>query len=145
MKQWSKDWKASKQPKKQRKYFHNLPAHLKGKLLSSHLSKELHKKYAMRSMRARKGDKVKVMRGQNKGKTGTIEMVDTKNIKIYITGVEFTKRDGSKTKQPVHPSNVLIQELNTSDKRRFITQKTNKPQEKNTTEKQTTKTTEAKK
>lgn len=119
MKDWSKTWKASKLPKKQRKYVYLLPAHLKGKLLCAHLCKELRKKYSTRSIRIRKGDKVKIVRGQNKTKTGTVELVDTKNIKIYISGIEFTKRDGSKAKQPIHPSNVVIQELDTTDKRRF--------------------------
>lgn len=128
MKEWSKHWKTSKSPKKQRKYLHNLPAHLKGKTLSSHLSKDLRQKYGIRNIRARKGDKVKIARGQNKGKIGTIESVDVKNTKLYITGIELTKRDGNKAKQPIHPSNVIIQELDTSDKRRLPT---------NTTQKQT--------
>ena len=129
MKEWSKTWKASKLPKKQRKYFYNLPTHLKGKLLSSHLSKELRKKYGMRNIRIRKGDKVTIMRGQNKGKTGTIENIDTKHTGVYITGIEFTKRDGSKAKQPVHPSNLLIKELDTTDKRRLPPQKQTKTTE----------------
>lgn len=164
MKEWSKTWKASKLPKKQRKYVYNLPAHLKGKIFSSHLSKDLRKKYGMRNIRVRKGDKVKVMRGQNSGRTGTVESVDTKYVKVYITGIELTKRDGSKTKQPVHPSNLLIQELDTTDKRRFVkeqktktdsstqvqnTNKTNAPKEKIQKQvkvtKQTTTQSEAKK
>ena len=119
MKEWSKHWKTSKSPKKQRKYALNLPLHLKGKMLSSHLSKELRKKYGMRNIRARKGDKVRIVRGQNKGRTGTIELVDVKNTKLYLAGIEFTKRDGSKAKPPIHPSNVIIEELDTSDKRRL--------------------------
>lgn len=128
MKVWSKDWKASKKPKKQHKYTYNLPAHLKGKLLSSHLSKELRKKYNTRNIRVKKGDKVKIMRGENKGKIGNVEMVDTHTPKVYITGIETTKRDGSKKMQPIHPSNIIIQELNTSDKRRFTMPKTTKPE-----------------
>ncbi len=119
MKDWSKTWKASKLPKKQRKYVYLLPAHLKGKLLCAHLCKELRKKHSIRSIRIRKGDKVKIVRGQNKTRTGTVELVDTKNIKVYISGIEFTKRDGSKAKQPIHPSKVIIQELDMTDKRRF--------------------------
>lgn len=128
MKAWSKNWKASKKPKKQHKYTYNLPAHLKGKLLSSHLSKELRKKYNTRNIRVKKGDKVKIMRGENKGKTGSVEIVDTHKPAVYITGIETTKRDGSKKMPPIHPSNIIIQELNTSDKRRFTMPKTTKPE-----------------
>ena len=37
--------------------------------------------------------------------------------KIFITGIEFNKKDGSKALYPIHPSNLLIQDLAT-DKRR---------------------------
>ena len=46
---FSKSWKSSKQPRKQRKYSANAPLHLKRKLLSVNLSKELRKKYGKRS------------------------------------------------------------------------------------------------
>ena len=43
-------WKASKQPRKQRKYRYNAPIQTLGKMLSSHLSKELRTKIGKRSM-----------------------------------------------------------------------------------------------
>lgn len=122
MKEWSKAWKASKLPKKQRKYVYNLPLHLRSKLLSSRLSEELTKKYNMRNIRVRKGDKATIMRGQNKGKTGTIEGVNTTDIAVYVSGISLTKRDGSKTNYPIHPSNIMITELST-DKRRLPSKK----------------------
>ncbi len=118
MKKWSASWKKSKKTSKQRKYQKNAPIHLLGRMLASHLSKELRQKTKTRSIRVRKGDKVKVMRGQYKGKHGTVDRVDMKKMKIYITGVEFTKKDGSKAMYPVHPSNTLIEELQ-ADKRRM--------------------------
>lgn len=117
-KDFSKSWKSSTRPKKQRKYQLNAPLHIRGKMLSSHLSKELREKYTKRSIRAIKGDKVKVMVGNFKGKIGQIEKVYTKNKKVEIAGVEYTKRDGSKSKYPIHVSNLMITELNLNDKRR---------------------------
>ena len=115
---FSKVWKSSKQPRKQRKYQANAPSHIKGKMIHSHLSKELREKHGHRSTRVKKGDKVKIMTGGFRGKTGTIERVDTKNFKVFISKVEYTKKDGSKTMYPIHVSNVMITELNMNDKRR---------------------------
>lgn len=119
---FSTNWKASKDPSKQRKYDKNAPLHLRGALLRSHLSKELAKKHKTRSLRVRKGDKVTVMRGQHAGKSGAVERVDTKLMRIYITGVDTQKRDGSKAMYPIHPSKLKITEI-ASDKRRIGEQK----------------------
>lgn len=115
---FSKSWNRSIQPRKQRKYIYNAPLNVKTKLLSTNLSKELRKKYNTRNITVRKGDKVKVLRGSFKGKEGTVEEVDRQNTKLYITKVETTKKDGSKVKVPVNPSNVQITELNLDDKMR---------------------------
>lgn len=118
MKRWSKSWKSSKKPKKQRKYVYNLPLHIRKAVLSATLSKDLRKKHGKKSMPTRTGDKVKVLRGQFKKKTGKISKVDLKRIRIHIEGVENVKKDGSKVPYPVHPSNVMIMELNMDDKER---------------------------
>jgi large subunit ribosomal protein L24 len=113
---FSKTWISSTQPRKQRKYRFNAPLDVKRKFLSINLSKELRTKHGVRSVKPRVGDKVKVMRGTFKSKTGAIERVDTKNTKIYVAKIELTKKDGSKSKSPIHPSNLQITELNLSDK-----------------------------
>ena len=110
---------SSKKPKKQRLFRYKAPLHLRGRLLNAHLSDELSKKYNKRTLRVRTGDKVKVMKGQFKGKTGKVEKVDTKNVKLFISGVEIIKKDGSKAKYPISPSNVMIIELNLDDKLRL--------------------------
>jgi len=92
--------------------------HIKKKFLSSHLSKELRKKYHARNITVRSGDKVLIQRGQFKGKEGKIEEVDTKKSKVYISKIETMKKDGSKTRIPLNPSNLLILELNIDDKKR---------------------------
>jgi large subunit ribosomal protein L24 len=119
MKAFSKHWKSSKSPKKQRKYRLNLPLHQRKKLLSATLSKELRTKYKTRNIPIRKGDKVKVMRGSNKGKTGEVIRVDKKKVKVFVQGVERTKPDGSKTYLPIDPSNLMITELKLDDKYRI--------------------------
>jgi len=115
---FSKSWKKSKQPRKQRKYRYNAPLNIKSKFMGCHLSKELRGKYKKRSITIRKGDGIKVLRGQFKGKTGKIDIVDIKKSKVYITGIEVVKKDGTKALYPIHPSNLIITDLNLEDKKR---------------------------
>ncbi|HLG24246.1 MAG TPA: 50S ribosomal protein L24 [Candidatus Nanoarchaeia archaeon] len=122
MKQFSSDWKSSKKPKKQRKYRFEAPLHIKQKLVHVHLSKDLRAKHKMRSIGVKKGDVVKIQRGQYKKKEGKVERVDLKDSKIFVHGVELAKRDGSKKLLAIDPSNVMITELNTDDKLRLKTE-----------------------
>ena len=119
---WNTSYTGSVKPSKQRNYVRNAPLHVRNTFLGSHLSKDLRQKLKIRALRVRKGDKIKVLRGQHKGKTGTVDRVDTKRMKVFITGIEFSKKDGSKSLYPVHPSKIMIQELHT-DKRRLGEQK----------------------
>lgn len=117
-KEFVKSWKSSTQVRKQRKFRFNAPLHIKAKFLSVHLSKELRQKYKKRNVRLRKGDKIKVCRGQFSGKTGKVERVDIKDSKAFVTDVESVKRDGTKKLYPLEPSNLMIIELNLDDKKR---------------------------
>ncbi len=117
-KTFSTAWKASTQPRKQRKYSYAAPLHLKQKELHAHLAGELRKKYGVRTSRIRKGDTVKILRGQFAQKEGKIERVDVKRTRIFLSGAEIIKKDGSKTLYPLHPSNVIITGLDLGDKKR---------------------------
>ncbi|MDD3175027.1 MAG: 50S ribosomal protein L24 [Candidatus Nanoarchaeia archaeon] len=116
---FSLSWLRSIKPNKQRKFRTNAPLHIKGEFLNAHLSKELRAKENVRSLRVRKGDKVKVLRGQFKSQSGVVEKVSVSKSKLYITGVALTKRDGSKSLYPIDPSNVMILELFKEDKKRL--------------------------
>ena len=117
-KKFSISWTGSKQPRKQRKYRHNAPLHIKQKFTRAHLSKDLHKKYGKRSANLRKGDSVKISRGQFRNKTGKVEEVNLKETYAYVSGIDRVKKDGTKSRFPIHPSNLIITELNMDDKRR---------------------------
>ena len=111
-------WKSSKQPRKQRKYIANAPLHIKRKLMSVNLSKELRKKYQKRSVALRKKDTVKIMRGKFKGKKGKVIKVLLKTQKVEVEGIQIKKQDGSKVNIKLRPSNLQIIELNVEDKKR---------------------------
>ncbi len=115
---WSVKWVSSKQPRKQRKYRYNAPLHIRHKLISAHLSKELRERFKRRSFPLRKNDEVKIMRGKFRDKKGKVERIDLKKYKVYIEGIKIKKADGSEVSVPIDPSNLLITELNLDDKKR---------------------------
>jgi len=131
---FSTAWKSSTQTRKQRKYRYNAPLHTQGQLMGSHLSKELRKKQGTRSIRIRKGDEVKVMVGNFKGKTGKVGIVDIKKQRVTIDGMQNKKKDGTKINAFFNASNLMIITLNIDDKMRFkrknITQETKTKTEK---------------
>lgn len=88
-KEFSKNWKSSKQPRKQRKYLANAPLHIRRKFISANLSKDLRKNHKKRSISLRKGDVVKIKRGKFKGKQGKVTEIIIKNSKIIVDGIKI--------------------------------------------------------
>lgn len=117
-KTWSKFWNSSSQTRKQRKYVHNAPLHIKHKLVSSGLSSELKQKYNVRSLPVRKGDTVTIITGQFKGTSGKVTKISLARMYAHIEGAVIKKQNGSDSFYPIHPSNLKITELNLSDKLR---------------------------
>ncbi|MBN2014558.1 MAG: 50S ribosomal protein L24 [Candidatus Altiarchaeota archaeon] len=108
----------SKKPGKQRKYRLQAPLHRRREMVSSTLSEELKKKYKRRSMSVRKGDKVRVMRGEFRGTQGDVMRVNTKEYKIYVGGITIKKSDGTEIERAIDPSNVMLVDLFLEDKKR---------------------------
>lgn len=108
----------SKKPGKQRKWRANAPLHRKRKMVSALLSKELREKYGRRSLPVRKGDKVKIMRGDSKAASGEVTRVDLKFCRIYVEGVTVKKADGTAVERALDSSNVQLVDLSLEDKKR---------------------------
>ncbi|MDP2947379.1 MAG: 50S ribosomal protein L24, partial [Nanoarchaeota archaeon] len=120
---FNKNWVASVQPRKQRKFLHNAPNHIRRKLMASPLDKTLKTKYNRNSIEVIKGDEVKIMRGKNKGKQGKVTIVDVKNCRIQVDGINKSKKTGDKVGVWFHPSKIKIITLNDKDARRIKTRK----------------------
>ena len=123
---FSKFWNSSTQARKQRKYVFNAPLNIKHRLCSSSVSKELKKEYGFRSIPVRKDDFVKVMSGQFKGKSGKVTKVSLSRMKVFVEGAAVKRADGSDAMYPIHPSNLMITKLDTSDKLRVAKIERNK-------------------
>jgi|TARA_B100001971_G_C18086084_1_gene480947 large subunit ribosomal protein L24 len=119
-KKFSTSWVGSVQPRKQRKYRANAPLHIKRKMMSSNLSKELRKKYDKRNIPIRKGDSVRIMTGEFKKKTGKIDSVENQKLRVTIEGLYRTKKDGTKVGVKFSPSNLQIKELVLEDRKRKV-------------------------
>lgn len=91
-------------------------AFVKNKQLASHLSAELRKKYTKRSVRIIEGDTIRVLRGEFRGVTGKITKVSTSKNGVTIEGVKKEKLKGGNLDVYIHPSNLIVTDLNTEDK-----------------------------
>ncbi|CAG10141.1 unnamed protein product [Tetraodon nigroviridis] len=98
--------------RKNRKRHFNAPSHIRRKIMSSPLSKELRQKYNVRSMPIRKDDEVQVVRGHYKGQQiGKVVQVYRKKYVIYIERVQREKANGTTVHVGIHPSKVVITRL----------------------------------
>jgi len=103
-------------PRKQRKRLYQAPLHERYQRFSSQLSSELKTSHKTRSVPVRKGDTVRIMRGDSKGVEGKVIRIDRKNYRIFVEGVTREKVDGTTIPVPIHPSKVMIARLNLDDK-----------------------------
>ena len=104
----------------QRKTSAEAPVHVKRKMLSAHLSKDLSKQYGKRSARVCVGDTVVIERGAEgiRGVEGKVLSVMTKTGQVTIEGITINQADGTSVARPVHASNLTIVKLNLDDARR---------------------------
>ena len=122
-KKFSAHWRASSRAGKQKKFRHNAPLHIKRKIMSSNLSEELRKKFKKRSFPVRKGDTVKIMRGEFKNQKGKISEINRYKLKVYVEGIQKQKKDGTKYSIPLDTSNIQITEFAEDKKRQILEEK----------------------
>jgi large subunit ribosomal protein L24 len=114
-------------PGLQRKRLFQAPLHQRYKHFAAPLSTELKKSHGTNSLPVRAGDTVRVMRGDKKGIEGKVSKVDRKRYRISVEGVTREKVDGTAIPVLIHPSKVMIINLNIDDKwRRKILDRKNK-------------------
>lgn len=124
---------------------YNVPMHHKHKLLTAKLSEDLQQQYGIKRLSIRKGDTVRVMRGDKDvfNFEGKVVDVNTKTGRIAIEGLTRKKADGTPVYRWIHASKVMITKLDLSDpKRKEIIERKRKAKEEYL--KKNTQTTEAK-
>jgi len=76
----------------------------------------LKSRFKTNAVTVRRGDTVRILRGDRKGFEGKVTRVDRKDYRIFVEGITRDKADGTTTLIPIHPSKVIITSLNTDDK-----------------------------
>jgi len=115
---------SSKSPRKQRKRIYKSPLDTHKRLLRCRLDEVLQEDYGFRSMVVKKGDLVRIMRGQFRDTEGKVVKVDYRNVRVYVESGTTTKADGKEVQIPLHPSNLRITQLELDDERKkFIERK----------------------
>lgn len=108
----------STQPRKERYALHNAPAHKNRAQIASHLDETLLLKYNTRTTTLRKGDTVRVLRGEYAGTTGKVLEVNTRTRKVTVDGVTVTKAKATQVARALDPSNLVITKLDLTDPKR---------------------------
>lgn len=103
-------------PARQRKMMFQADAHARRRFFTAALSKELRNSQRINGLSVRRGDTVRVMRGDHKGFEGKVSRVDTRKYKVYVEGLTREKVDGTAIPVSVHPSKIMITNLNLDDK-----------------------------
>lgn len=103
-------------PRTQRKKLFQAPAHIRHKHFSASLSPDLKERHGANAIPVRMGDTVRLMRGDRKGFEGKITRVDRKKYRIFVEGITREKVDGTAMPIPIHPSKVMIININLDDK-----------------------------
>lgn len=111
---------SSKSPRKQRRRIRNAALHERKSLLKCRLDEFLQEEYGLRSLVVKKGDLVKVMRGQFRDTEGKVTGVSYKKVRVFLDNATITKADGKEAPVPVHPSNLILVKLELDDERKSL-------------------------
>merc|ERR1711976_1047459 len=98
--------------RKQRARHFNAPSHIRRKIMSAPLSKDLRNKHNVRSLPIRNDDEVMVVRGHYKGQaTGRVINVYRKKFVIHVERTQREKVNGTTVQVGIHPSSCVITKL----------------------------------
>ncbi|MHA1965010.1 MAG: 50S ribosomal protein L24 [Candidatus Thorarchaeota archaeon] len=111
---------SSKSPRKQRRRVRNAAMHERKNLLKCRLDEFLQEEHGLRSLVIKKGDLVRIMRGQFRDTESKVTSVSYKKGVVYLDNTTITKADGKETAVPIHPSNLMLVKLEMDEERQTI-------------------------
>jgi large subunit ribosomal protein L24 len=114
---------SSKAPRKQRRNIRNDTIHANRKRLKCKLDEFLSEEHGISSLVVKKGDLVRIMRGQFRDTEGTVTNVSYSKARVYVDSATTTKADGKEASIPIHPSNLLLVKLAMNDDRKKAIEK----------------------
>ncbi len=105
-------------PNKQRKRMYNASYQNKRKNLVSPVDKKIEAILGKKRIVVRKGDTVKIMVGNNKGKSGKVERVNYTKERIFIKDIKVKNARGQEKLIPFVASNLIITDAIVTDNQR---------------------------
>merc|ERR1712058_43054 len=96
------------------------PSHIRRKIMSSALSKDLKAKFNVRAVPIRREDEVMIVKGTFKDREGKVIQCHRKKYCIHIDRVTRDKANGQPVHIPIHPSSVVITKLHMDKDRKAL-------------------------
>lgn len=112
--------------RKARKAHFTAHSEARRKIMSATLSKELQKKYNVRSVPIRKDDEVMVVRGTFKNRDGKVTTVYRRKYVIHVERISREKNNGATVMLGIHPSKVVITKLHLDPDRKALLERKNR-------------------
>merc|ERR1719346_951837 len=112
--------------RKARQAHFSAPSHIRRKIMSAPLSKDLRQKYSVRSVPIRRDDEVMIMRGHFHDREGKVTTVYRKKWRIHVERVTRDKANGQTVPVGVHPSKVVITKLRLDKDRKALLDRKNR-------------------
>mmetsp|Transcript_22218 Transcript_22218/g.56582 ORF Transcript_22218/g.56582 Transcript_22218/m.56582 type:complete len:137 (+) Transcript_22218:75-485(+) len=106
--------------RKSRKAHFTAPSHIRRKLMSAPLSKDLRTKYGVRSLPVRRDDEVMIVRGHYHDREGKVTQVYRKKWVIHIERVTRDKTNGQSVPIGIQASKVMITKLKMDKDRKAL-------------------------
>ena len=112
--------------RKSRKAYFTAPSGVRRKLMSAPLSKDLRKKYNVRSLPIRRDDEVMIARGHYHDREGKVTQVYRKKWVIHVERVTRDKANGQTVNIGIHPSKVVITKIKLDKDRKALLERKNR-------------------
>merc|ERR1711933_117261 len=112
--------------RKSRKAYFTAPSHIRRKLMSAPLSKDLRTKYSVRSLPIRRDDEVMIVRGHYHDREGKVTQVYRKKWRIHIERVTRDKANGQTVPIGIHPSKVMSTKIKLDKDRKALLDRKNR-------------------
>jgi len=109
-----------------RKAHFTAPSHIRRKIMSAPLSKDLRTKYGVRSLPVRRDDEVMVVRGHFHDREGKTTQCYRKKWVIHIERVTRDKANGQTVQIGIHPSKVMITKIKLDKDRKALLERKNR-------------------
>ncbi|KAK4336717.1 hypothetical protein RND71_043561 [Anisodus tanguticus] len=107
--------------RKVRKAHFTAPSHIRRRIMSCRLSRELKQRHNVKTIPVRKDDEVLIVSGVHKGvQVGKVVRCYRKKYVLHIERIQREKSNGATVYVGVHPSNCVITKLKLDKRRRAI-------------------------